>query len=373
MACKRLFVILFALLVNVILGSDVNEVNIAYFIQVSEATITLVPRLLRVLWHPKNTYIVHFDKKIPDWQREHATASILRSKQNARYRANVFVLPPEVITYRGISMVINSMSAMQAAVDRSEDWDFFINISGSDYPLISPTNQRLLLAENDFKKRARSFLSISVRSWWTESKGYRYTRLFTDTSLSMNGTQAELIDSYTAQPLASRLAFEFVAAESWMILHRSLVKYLLTSAQSRRYFAAFAYAAEPEEHYFATVAYNTPEFNSTLVRHAMRNVNWMYKGKHAGQHPYFVDASDSNGKWIFKDTVKDSGCFFTRKISIENSKFLDWIDTELNGVADNAQRDKVDENLQRARSRLECISQKATGEEAAKCFLTAAN
>ncbi len=295
-----------------------REANIAYFIQVSESTITLLPRLLKVLWHEKNLYVLHFDKKIPKWQRDYSTRSLLKS---AKGKKNIVIMPSEVITYRGISMVINSMNAMQTAKDASTSWDFFINLSGSDYPLISPANQRVLLGEQDFISRRRSFFSISNREWWAKSKKFRFSRLFTDTSLSMNGTQSELLDPFQKQPLFNRIGFEWVAAESWMILHRSFVNYLLTSGPSRRYFAAFSYVAEPEEHYFATVAYNTPQFNDTLIRAAFRHVVWVHNGKHSGQHPYHVDDVDSKGRWKFKDVVENSRCFFTRKIQKQNSQF----------------------------------------------------
>lgn len=334
------------------------EANIAYFIQVSSSTITLLPRLLRVLWHEKNVYVVHFDKKIPKWQRDYSSQSIRKLRfphaTGDAIASNVIIMQAEIITYRGISMVINTMNAMQAALDAASDWHFFINISGSDYPLVSPANQRVFLASSDFLTKRRNFLTLSAKSWWSESRQYRATRLFTDTSLSMNDTHAELVDSYTKHPLKDILGFRFIAAESWMILHRDFVKHLLRDPVARRYFAAFAYISEPEEHFFATVAYNTPQFNESLVGDAMRNIIWTHNGKHSGQHPYHVDEKDDNGHWKFLPLLRKCGAFFTRKISPQNPNFLDIIDKQVSGVAPHPDRDSVETFLRIVRKRMSC-------------------
>lgn len=342
-------------------------VTIAYFIQISEPTITLLPRLLRVLYDPSNTYIVHFDKKIPEWQRTHAASSLFNSDK--RYEDNVHILPSESVTYRGISMVLNSLNAMQAAADHSADWTYFINISGSDYPLLSPTNQRRLLSDFDFAERKRSFFSISPKDWWTESKTYRYDRLFTDTSLSFNESEHRIVDSYTDQPLSTVHNFTFVAAEAWMLLHRDFVDFLLKSPFSRRMLLAFAYALEPEEHYFAVVAYNTPRFNDSTVPHALRHVEWVHNGKHSGQHPYYVDALDDDGKtWSFQHKIENSGCFFTRKIRNKDATILEYLDKHVNGVHDKAVTNDVDRYFKLTRKKLECVSQLTIADYADVCF-----
>lgn len=342
--------------------SGALEANIAYFIQVSESTLPLVPRLLRSIWHRSNLYIIHYDKKIPQWQRDYSANNLQNliqldsSIQEESETSNIRVMEPEVITYRGISMVINTMNAMQVAIDSNIPWEFFINISGSDYPLVSATNQRILLGSSDYIAANRSFLTIAPRHWWSKSLGFRATRLFTDTSLAQNGTQATLVDSYCKHPLASILGYEFVAAESWMILHRDFVHFVLTSPVSRRYFAAFSYISEPEEHFFATIAYNEPPFNDSMIRDAMRQVIWKHEGKRSGQHPYYVDKLSENGDWTFLPAIRDSGSFFTRKISKQNSPLLDIIDSTVSGILkENIDETSVEKYLEKAKMRLKCM------------------
>lgn len=254
-------------------------------------------------------------------------------------------------------MVINTMNAMQFALDKSSQWTYFINISGSDYPLISPTNQRRLLASNDFVLNNRSFFSISEKDWWEESKVFRFDRLFTDTSLSFNQSSSEVVDSYVEQPIAQIANFTFAAAEAWMILHRQFVHHLLKSPFARRMLIAFSYSLEPEEHFFPSVALNSPAFNRTTVPHALRHVTWVHKGKHSGQHPYYVDERESDGKrWTFRKAIENSGCFFTRKIRIKDSALLNYIDTHVNGVAKNPVVKDVQKFLEKSRKLIDCVA-----------------
>lgn len=348
-------------------GDGNSRVSLAYFIQISEATLTLLPRLLRSVWHSDNVYVVHFDKKIPVWQRRHAETCLFKSEMT--YRANVHILDAEIVTYRGISMVLNVLSAMQAALVHGDDWTYFINISGSDYPLVSVENQMRLLASEDFVSRKRSFFSFSERDWWKESKKYRYDRLYTDTSLSFNDSESEVLDSYTEQPLSKTAAFTFVAAEAWMILHRDFVTFLLKSSYARRMLLAFAYSLEPEEHYFAAVAYNNHTFNETNVAHSLRHVAWVHDGKHSGQHPYYIDQQEPDGKtWTFRDEIETSACFFTRKIRMQDSALLTYIDTHINGRGKNPVMKDVNAFLGKVKKSLSCIAKRPAGEYGGDCF-----
>lgn len=349
-AAARALVALWALLVG---GCAARDANVAYFVQVSDATFPLLPRLMRALWDDRNLHVVHFDKKIPKWQKDHTIAALFAS--NKEYKRNVHVMESEIVAYRGISMVINTMNAMQVAMDMG-DWDYFINISGSDYPLVTPGNQRALLGEQDFLARNRSFFSLAPRKWWDESKSYRFDRFNIDTSLSFNGSASDVVDSWHGNPLAQQLGFTFAAAESWMILHREFVHYVLTSAASRRYFAAFSYSAEPEEHMFASMAYNTPQFKATLVPHALRNVIWTYKGQHSGQHPFYIDRTNSTShKWEFRWMVEQSGCLFTRKVRSKDAAALDEIDSAFSGASGARDEASVAAFLARVRARLACL------------------
>lgn len=345
-----------------------GQVNIAYFIQVSGETVILLPRLLRTMWHPYNLYVVHFDKKIPLERRNKMQAALFL--KNPHYKSNVHILEAEPVTYRGISMVLNIYSAMQACIDHPIRWTFFINISGADYPLVSAVNQRRLLAMHDFTTKNRSFLTVSEKNWWSASKTFRYNRLFIDTSLSFNDSVPhEVIDSATDQPLAQFNNFTFVAAEAWMILHRSVVSYFLKSSSARRLYTSFTASLEPEEHFFPTAIYNEPKLFKNTVPHALRHVIWSHNAVHAGQHPYNVDTLSEDNTWVFREHIAKSGCFFTRKITTPDSDLLNWIDFHINGFdTQRSYKPDVDAFLHRVTAILDCIAVLQMDEPADKCF-----
>lgn len=346
----------------------VSEANIAYFIQISDSNIALLPRLLRSIWHYSNTYLIHFDKKIPEFQRTHARASLF--KKRPKFENNVHIMESEIVTYRGISMVLNILSAFQSACDVSEDWDYFINISGSDYPLVSAENQRRLLASRDFLERNRSFFSFSEKEWWDESHKYRFNNLYMDTSLAFNESTSVVLNSNVDHPLTGIHNFTFVAAETWMILHRTYVEYVLKSSVARRMLLAFTNVLEPEEHYFASLAYMVPEFNATNVPHAMRHVVWVHNGEHSGQHPYYVDAQEDDGKtWTFRPGLQESGCFFARKFRIQNSGLMTYLDIHVNGISKDSVDGDVKKYLGKVNEMLDCITPMASGEYGVECFV----
>ncbi|CDF40313.1 Xylosyltransferase, family GT14 [Chondrus crispus] len=342
-------------------------VSIAYFLQISEPTLALLPRLLRSVYHDDNLYVVHFDKKIPLWQRRHAETILF--KGSPRYKHNVRLLPSEVVTYRGISMVLNLLSAMHLALDAHPDWTYFINLSGSDYPLVSVHNQMSLLASRDFSARNRSFFSFAEPDWWKDSKRFRYDRLYTDTSLSFNDSESAVVDSYSDQPISDVAAFTFAAAEAWMILHRDFASFVLGDSYARRMLLAFAYSLEPEEHFFATVAYNHPRFNTSNVSHSLRHVAWMHHGVHSGQHPYYIDQQEPDGKtWTFREEIENSACFFTRKVRVQDSGLLTYIDTHVNGISDNPNSITVNAYLAKVNKALDCVVDMPNGAYGGNCF-----
>jgi hypothetical protein len=51
---------------------------------------------------------------------------------------NVYMISKaNMVTYRGPSMVSNTLHACAILLKRSKDWDWFINLSASDYPLVT--------------------------------------------------------------------------------------------------------------------------------------------------------------------------------------------------------------------------------------------
>lgn len=313
-------------------GGTSGEVNIAYFIQVSESNLPLLPRLLRSLAHPANAYAVHFDRKIPDAVLAPVIAAIRADDRLSAVR----FMPREVVTYRGISMVLNVLSAMEFLLAAHPEWCYFINISASDYPLASQTTVRRLLATPGVVDAGANFASVSSPQKWVDTvTEQRVGRLYVDTSLAFGKNGTAVVPMKVPNPLYAAAAWTARKSEAWMVLHRDFVTYTVRSAAARRLLLAFALSIEASEHYFVTLLTNTARWRRTLITTHLRMVVWVHRGVKAVQHPYYVDdtETDDASSYAFADPLTSSSALFARKFRVPDSPLLDTLDRSVSGIA----------------------------------------
>lgn len=327
-----------------------DEATIAYFIQISDSSLALTERLLARLHHPGNLYALHFDKKIPAYKVVRVVSAI---KSNPDY-VNVHLMERESVTYRGITMVLNNMNAITELL-RLGEWDYFINLSGSDYPLVSPTVQRKLLAMPYVRERASNFFIVSPREQWADTKKYRFEAVAVDTALGMSERVEDstlvILDQKT--PLYDKLNYNYVKGEGWLILTRDACNFMLESAYARKMLLSMAFSQEASEHYYVSLFWNHPSFNHTIVPHSLRTVYWKLNGTYSGQHPFVIDQLvEEDGSFTLWPWLRKSPHWFARKFSAPNSAVMDSIDNEMNGHGKDVDETAIAENLQRVESHL---------------------
>lgn len=299
-----------------------SEANLAYFIQIAQSTAGHLPRLLARLYHTDNVYAIHFDSKMEADIVTDVTQRLYN--ENPMYRRNVHIMPSELITYRGISMVLNTINAMKFLLERNPRWHYFINLSGSDYPLISPRLQRQLLGKH--VDREFNFVAFATKERWQDNIAHRLDHFYVDEALSFAEGPSEVKQMAQLNPLARAMRFAYVSAEAWMINSRDFCRFVITDGYARKMLLTFAYSVEPSEHYFATLLWNHPRYNATIVGRALRHVIWRHGDEVAGQHPFLVDELSDDGTFKFKEVVKTSPNFFIRKFEKANSPLMDFID-----------------------------------------------
>lgn len=298
-----------------------REANIAYFLQISESTLMHLPRLLDSVYHPQNTYAIHFDLKVKREDIHKATQRIRARTGNA---GNIHIMPSELITYRGVSMLLNTINAMRLLLDEDETWDYFINISGSDYPLLTPETQRRLLG-HEF---GLNYFTFAPKSKWDQMAENRMAQMWFDESISFrqNAASGSLQKLAIRNPLVDTRQFDITHAEAWMITSRDFCDFVVKGDMARKMLVAFSYAADSSEHYFASLAWNHAKFRESIVTHSMRMVIWTHEGKSSGQHPYYVDERKSNDEYKFKELIDSSVLFFARKFQSPDSDLMSYID-----------------------------------------------
>lgn len=97
----------------------------------------MMERALLALYHPLNWYILHLDLEAPLEEREKVTEFVEKNPIFKTVGNVKIVRKPNLVTYRGPTMVASTLHAAAILLREYEDWDWFINLSATDYPLIT--------------------------------------------------------------------------------------------------------------------------------------------------------------------------------------------------------------------------------------------
>lgn len=331
-----------------------EEVNIAYFIQVSANSLTMLPRLLDRLHHPRNVYAVHCDRKIAPHRVIRAMADIRREPRFA----NVHFMDRESVTYRGVTMILNNIAAVHFLLERASDWSYLINLSASDYPLVAPDVPRKLLALPHVRASAYNFFTVAPRDQWAQRKRDRFDALTVDMAMGLSNRRAHSRLTTTAleNPLRDALNYDYAYSEGWFILTRDAARFLVSSAHAQRILLTMAYSQDPSEHFYLSVFWNHPDYNKTILPHSLRTVFWEHNGVSGGQHPYTIDDTlDDQGNFSLWPELRGSPHWFARKFKHPDSKVLEFIDNEMSGLGSNINETSVRESRERTDMHLQWL------------------
>lgn len=109
----------------------------AYLISGSKGELDQLWRTLQSLYHPWNYYVVHLDLKSSAEERLELASRVAKEPVFAK-TGNVHVIKKaNMVTYRGPTMVSNTLHAASILLKKYQHWDWFINLSASDYPLLT--------------------------------------------------------------------------------------------------------------------------------------------------------------------------------------------------------------------------------------------
>lgn len=336
-----------------------RQANIAFFFQITESSIPFLPRLIDRLWHERNVLLIHVDAKCSD--------EVLKQFKQ-RYQAldkysNMHFLHRESVTYAGGSMLLNTLSAMEYLLNLEQPWDYFINLSGADYPTVSVHNMRILLGQPRVLQQQVSFLQFSHdKAFWEKMKKFRFDKMYADPILGrpyQDSSANELIPTYRNRPLYDKMGLDFVQHEAWIIAHRKLVHASVRSSFSRRLIMLLGTAKDPEEHFFGMLSWHTPELNRTTARYAGRGVFWHLDGVKSGQHPFIVDREDEMPNGVpqydrFWRPIRNKPLFFVRKFSRPDSKLMDMIDEFKSGINQETAIETVKNSLRTLQYMMMC-------------------
>lgn len=209
---------------------------IAYFILVHRYP-EQFKRLFTSIYSTSNHYLIHIDKKSnPDLYR---TISAFLSSYT-----NVEILKSQNVVWGGYSMVSVKMKAIQKLLRMNKNWQFYINLSGQDFPLKSQAQIETYLN----KHKGNSFIKIANQTTERPNTLNRIKNYFTETKNGFIGTPVKRAYLPNTTP--------YIGGQ-WKILTRGCCEFLCSSPKVAKFEEYYKNTLIPDESFFQTVLMNT--------------------------------------------------------------------------------------------------------------------
>ncbi|KAM7505141.1 hypothetical protein LguiB_004045 [Lonicera macranthoides] len=287
-------------------------ISFAYLISASKGDTDKVKRAVRALYHPANHYLIHMDYGATE-EDHREIAGFVAGEAVFRQVGNVWVVgKPNLVTYRGPTMLATTLHAMAMLLRINANWDWFINLSASDYPLVTQDD---LIHSFSHLPRDLNFIQHSSRLGWKMNK--RGKPMIIDPGLdSLNKSNIWWVIKQRTLPTA----FKLYTGSAWTILSRSFAEYCILGWENlpRTLLLYYTNFVSSPEGYFQTLICNSETYRNTTVNHDLHYITWDTPPK---QHPRSLGPRDYRRMVL-------SNRPFARKFK-QNNVVLDRIDRDL--------------------------------------------
>ncbi|XP_073009521.1 beta-glucuronosyltransferase GlcAT14B isoform X1 [Typha latifolia] len=291
--------------------------RIAYLITGTKGDSQRMRRTLQAIYHPRNQYILHLDLEAPPRERIDLAMYIKSDPMFSEVDNVRLIAKANLVTYKGPTMIACTLHAIAILLKENLKWDWFINLSASDYPLM--TQDDILHVFTSLPRNLNFIEHMQIAGWKVTQ---RAKPIIVDPGLYLSKKSNLLVTSERRQLPTS---FKLYTGSAWVMLTRSFLEYCIWGWENlpRSILMYYANFISSPEGYFHTVICNSDEFRSTAVGHDLHYISWDNPPK---QHPHSLSTKD------FDKMIK-SGAPFARKFPTDD-KVLDKIDHELLGRSD---------------------------------------
>lgn len=293
---------------------DIEAPRLAYLISGTKGDSQRMMRTLQAVYHPRNQYILHLDLEAPPRERLDLSMSV-KNDPTFREVENVRVMAQSnLVTYKGPTMIACTLQAIAILLKESLNWDWFINLSASDYPLM--TQDDLLHVFSNMSRNLNFIEHTQIRGW---KLNQRAKPIIIDPGLYLS-KKSDI--AWTTQRRSLPTSFKLFTGSAWVMLTRSFVEYCIWGWDNlpRTILMYYTNFISSPEGYFHTVICNTEEFRETAIGHDLHYIAWDNPPK---QHPLSLTINDF-------DKMLNSTAPFARKFA-KDDPVLDKIDKELLG------------------------------------------
>uniref|UniRef100_A0A5B6ZGX3 Xylosyltransferase 1-like n=1 Tax=Davidia involucrata TaxID=16924 RepID=A0A5B6ZGX3_DAVIN len=294
--------------------SKTEAPRLAYLISGTKGDSQRMMRTLQAVYHPRNQYILHMDLEAPPRERLDLTMSV-KNDPTFREVENVRVMAQSnLVTYKGPTMIACTLQAIAILLKESLNWDWFINLSASDYPLM--TQDDLLHVFSNLSRNVNFIEHTQIHGW---KLNQRAKPIIVDPGLYLS-KKSDI--ALTTQRRSLPTSFKLFTGSAWVMLTRPFLEYCIWGWENlpRTILMYYTNFISSPEGYFHTVICNTEEFRSTAISHDLHYIAWDNPPK---QHPLSLSIKDF-------DKMVNSSAPFARKFH-KDDPVLDKIDNELLG------------------------------------------
>ncbi|MBA0591500.1 beta-glucuronosyltransferase GlcAT14C [Gossypium raimondii] len=285
----------------------------AYSISGTKGDGPRVKRLLQAIYHPRNYYLVHLDLDASDSER-FELAKYVKAEGVIKEFGNVMVIgKADLVTYKGPTMVAATLHAVAILLKEAKDWDWFVNLSADDYPLMTQDD---IVHIFSYLPRDLNFLEHTSSIGWKEYQ--RARPIIIDPGLYHSKKSGVF---WAKEKRSLPASFKLFMGSEWVVLTKSFLEFCVWGWDNlpRTLLMYYTNFISSPEGYFHTVVCNHKDYQNTTVNHDLHYIRWDNPPK---QHPMTLTLEH------FDDMVR-SGAPFARKFAKDDDSALNKIDKEL--------------------------------------------
>ncbi|MBD3384446.1 hypothetical protein GF407_05905 [candidate division KSB1 bacterium] len=258
--------------------------RLAYFI-LAYKNIPQVVQLLKAIYHSNHVYLIHIDKK--------SKASLEILTDYARNLQNVILMPRQNSWWGGISFVKLHLKAMHYLYAHYH-WDYLINLSGQDLPLLS----QIEIMDALSRFNAANYIEARpIKELWPDYR-HRFDHYYLELPFFNYVKKVPVLNRRVKLPAYTTRLY---AGSGYFILDRECCRYIFTLENLQEYLDFYRYTFIPEESVFQTILMNS-KWRHTIIQDNKREINW----KEGPEYPRIFRLEDL-------DKLTASTAFFARK------------------------------------------------------------
>ncbi|KAF5941818.1 hypothetical protein HYC85_019460 [Camellia sinensis] len=238
--------------------------SLAYLISGSNRDSGRILRLLFSVYHPRNHYLLHLDLPASQSDRDFLALTV-RSIPVFRAAQNVNVIGKADFAYpKGSSGLSSTLHGASILLRISGNWDWFINLSASDYPLVTQDDLLHILS---YLPKDLNFVNHSSYIGWRESR--KLKPIIVDPGLYLSERTAMF---YATQKRELPDAFRLFMGSSSSVLSREVIEFCILGTDNlpRTLLMYLSNTPSSASVYFPTLLCNSQQFNKTIMNHGLQ-------------------------------------------------------------------------------------------------------